>query len=79
MDVLGSRVPFVPGERRMQFSLEEDSTRITATPVDWLGISFMPETPVPSFSMFWMISGLQYAGFGNQVYPSSITIKGLCA
>jgi hypothetical protein len=53
----GWRVELAPGESKMRFSPEEDSTRITATPVDWLGISFMPETSMPSFSMFWMIPG----------------------
>ncbi len=54
---LGWRVEFAAGERRMRFSPEEDSTRITATPVDWLGISFMPEMSMPSFSILWMILG----------------------
>lgn len=36
--VWGVREWLAPGERRMRFSPLSDSTRITATPVDWFGM-----------------------------------------
>lgn len=39
----GCRVPFAPGESRMRFSPMSSSTRITATPVVWLGTVLMVE------------------------------------